>query len=87
MVWRIEQEWTISGQWAIRYYNPVPRTHFQIQVSKYREADDFDKSMHQTYKWHGKWYVQIWPPEKEYLFQTKEEALAFAKKYMRRHSK
>lgn len=82
--WRIEQEWNIDGQWAIRYYNPV--SHKELQISKYRGADEFDKAMKQTAVWHNKWYVNELLSGGEHLFKTKSEAMAYAKKYMLKHT-
>ncbi len=87
--WRVIDEWTIGGQWAIRFFNG--KTAKTMQISKYRGADDFDKYMvkagHKEHKakWHGKWYVNTWYPEKEKLFKTKAQALKYAIAYMRKH--
>ena len=84
--WRIEQEWAIDGQWAIRYYNPV--SHKELQISKYRGADEFDKAMKQSYDWHNKWYVDemsSYGKKPVQLFDTKSQAMAYAKKFMLKH--
>lgn len=73
-----------TGTWTIRYFNSV--TAKQLQISRYRDADEFDKHMGYDYKWHGKWYVNIWSPERVFLFDTKSNAVAFANKYMRSHT-
>jgi hypothetical protein len=79
--WRILQEWKIQGNWAIRYYHHGGKT---IQISRYREADDFDKHMGNRYKWHGKWYVDFMDG-RERLFKTKQAAMDYAIKYMKLH--
>ena len=85
--WKKEKEWTIQGQWAVRYYNSI--SMLQLQVSKYREADDFDKAMKKDYDWHGKWYVNIWNSDKQKtkLFTSKRDAVAFASNYMKNNPK
>lgn len=81
--WRKINEWKINKTWAVRYWNGKKAK--TLQISKYRKADDYDKSVGDRHKWHGKWYVNVWHPEKTYLFDTKTKAITFAKNYMRKH--
>ena len=81
--WKKIDEWTIRGTWAVRYWNG--KTAKTMQISKYREADGFEKKMGYKYDWHGKWYVNVWSPEEIKLFKTKSQALKYAKQYMKKH--
>jgi len=82
-----EKEWEKGGKegLAVRYYNSSAKKQKTLQLSKYRDADDMDKALNQHYDWHDKWYVNIWYPEKTFLFKTEKQAVAFAIKYMRSH--
>ncbi|MDP2684925.1 MAG: hypothetical protein Q8P20_07880 [bacterium] len=78
--WRTE--WKKGN--TIRYWGS--KAHHEMQVGKYRDADDFDKTMGDKYKWHGKWYVDFMSNNrKTRLFKTKSQAMNFAKAYMRSH--
>ena len=83
--WKKQWENYNRGSYSVRYYKYHKTGQDNLQLSKYRDADDFDKHMKYNYEWHGKWYVNIWNPEKTYLFKTKKEAMDFAMKYMRSH--
>ena len=83
--WKKQWEKYVEGNYVVRYYKYHKTGQDNLQLSKYRDADDFDRHMKQNYEWHGKWYVNIWHPEKTYLFDTKKEAMDFASKYMRSH--
>lgn len=81
--WKLTDEWTINGTWAVRYYYHGTT----IQISKYRKADAFDKHMGNKYKWHGKWYVDNFSTHKVKLFNTKSQAISYATNYMKKHPK
>lgn len=76
-------EWSKDN--AKRYYKSRKRGATNLQLGKYRGADDFDKAMGNKYKWHGKWYVNVWYPEREWLFNSKAEAVKFADNFMRKN--
>ena len=82
-----KKEWSKGKgvSYTVRYYKYHKIGQDNLQLSKYRGADDFDKHIGANYEWHGKWYVNIWSPEKTYLFDTKIEATNFARKYMEEH--
>lgn len=77
--WRVEWK---KGE-TVRYWGS--KAHHELQVGKYRDADEFDKHMGNKYYWHGKWYVDLFDNKKHKLFTTKSAALRFAKQYMRSH--
>lgn len=83
--WKIDWEKGSGDNYGIRYHKYHKKGQDNLQLSKFRKADDFDKSMGHKYKWHGKWYVNLWHPETEKLFKTKAQALKFAKDYMKKH--
>lgn len=85
-LWIKEDGWDIKGSWAIRFHGSNAGAS-NLQISQYREADDFDKAMGNKYKWHGKWYVNTWYPEQEKLFDSKQQAIKYAESFMMKHQK
>lgn len=79
-----KENYTFENNGFIRYHGGSNK-HFNVmQIAHYRGADDFDKAMGYKFKWHNKWYVDIFG-KGEHLFNTKAQALAYAKAYMRKH--
>jgi len=83
--WRLE--WTKgSGTNEVRrYHKHVKKGPSSIQFAKYRAADAFDRAMGTKYKWHNKWYVNLWSPDKVVLFTTRSAALKYLNNYMKKH--
>lgn len=78
-------DWKKSTKFGevIRYHSS--KSFKNLQIGKYRDADEFDKATNTKLKWHGKWYVNTWEPERIKLFKTKIQAKRYAKSYMRRN--
>lgn len=79
--WKMAKGWRV--QWrkghTVRYYS----SRFgEIQVGRYRGQDKFDRDMKQKYKWHGKWYVDMFRTGKIKLFNTQKQAMTHVKKYL-----
>jgi len=81
--WRVEWKKADKIGETVRYWGS--KAHHELQVGKYRGADDFDKSLGKKYEWHNKWYVDFMNNKKIKLFKSKQQALKFAKSYMRLH--
>ncbi len=82
-------EFPLSKYYIVRYYNT--KSFRMLQLSRYRDADASDRSLKTSYPWHGKWYVNVWGGgsmrrDFEKLFNTKQEAIAFAMDFMRGHT-
>ena len=69
MAKKYELEWSIKG--TKRYY--INGTGYEVQIGKYRGADDFEKATKKKLPWHNKWYVDDFHTKAK-LFNTHQEA-------------
>lgn len=81
--WEVVWEKGSGIDYVVRYYKYHARGKDNLQLGKYRGADDLDKHLGVKQGWHNKWYVNVWNPEKRFLFNTKKEAKQFISDYMR----